>query len=196
MLGRGLTRTQLSAITPRMPSEPIRARSGRGAGAGARQPAAPPIPSRGDRPHGLDQVVDVGVERREVTAGAGGDPAAQGRELERLWEMAKRQPVLAQLPLEPGPGRARLDPRRKRDRVDLEHARSMRRRSRQTPGDRPAGPRRRRRRSCRRRMGTTAAPSVLRPAQHRLDLGLVARQGDQVRRVREFAPESADDIAI
>ena len=59
---------------------------------------------------------------REVAGGAGGDPAAERRELERLREEAQRQPVLAELLLEPRPGRARLDPRRARDVVDLEHA--------------------------------------------------------------------------
>ena len=62
------------------------------------------------------------VERREVAAGAGRDPAAERRELERLREVAQRQPVLAELLLEPRAGRAGLDARRARDRVDLEHA--------------------------------------------------------------------------
>ena len=59
---------------------------------------------------------------REVPARARGDPAAERRELERLREEAHRQPVLGELLLEPRPGRARLDARRARDRVDLEHA--------------------------------------------------------------------------
>ena len=109
--GRGRTRTQASAITPRIPSEPISTRSGRGARARARQPPALPGPARGDRPHRLDQVVDVGVEGREVAAGPGRDPAAEGRVLERLREVAQGQAVLAQLLLEhrarsPRPGSA------------------------------------------------------------------------------------------
>ena len=109
--GRGRTRTQASVITPRIPSEPISIRSGRGPGARARQPPALPGPARGDRPHRLDQVVDVGLQRREVPAGPGRDPAAEGRVLEGLREVAQGEPVLAQLLLEaaarsPRPGSA------------------------------------------------------------------------------------------
>ena len=88
----------------------------RGPGAGAGQAAALPGAARGDRPHRLDQVVDVGVEGREVAAGAGRDPAAEGRELERLREVAQGQAVLAELVLERRARRPGLDPRRARDR--------------------------------------------------------------------------------
>ena len=101
--GRSRTRTQASVITPRIPSEPSRSRSGLGPAPEPGQPAALPEAAGGDRPHRLDQVVDVGVEGREVPAGAGRDPAAQGGELERLREMAKRQPLLAELVLERRP---------------------------------------------------------------------------------------------
>ena len=67
-------------------------------GAAGRRPsraaAATATPRRRDRPDRLDEVVDVRVERGEVAAGAGGDPAAERRELERLGEVAQRQPVL------------------------------------------------------------------------------------------------------
>ncbi len=87
---------------------PIRAR----ARAGARQPPRLDRSRRGDGGDRLDEVVDVGVEGREMPAGAGGDPAAQGRELERLREVAQGQAVLAQLVLQLRAGRAGLDQRR------------------------------------------------------------------------------------
>ena len=104
-----------------MPSEPSSIRSGLGP---APEPGSRRLsiaPGRRDRADRLDQVVDVRVERREVTAGAGRDPAAERRELERLREVAQRQAVLAQLVLEPRAGRAGLDPRRARGAIDLEH---------------------------------------------------------------------------
>ena len=93
-VGRGRTRIHASVITPSVPSEPISIRSG--------ETPAPEPGSRRDsqaphgrqRPHRLDEVVDVRVERREVAAGAGGDPAAERRELKRLREVAQGQPVL------------------------------------------------------------------------------------------------------
>src|SRR5919108_31513 len=42
---------------------------------------------RGDRPHGLHEILDVLVERREVPSRTGGDPPAERRELERLREV-------------------------------------------------------------------------------------------------------------
>src|SRR5437588_487023 len=71
---------------------------------------------------GVDQAAVGGVQRREVSARARGDPAAEGRELERLREVPQRQTVLGELLLEVRADRARLDPRRLRDGVDLEHA--------------------------------------------------------------------------
>ena len=49
-----------SVITPSVPSEPSSIRSGRGPGAGSRQPARLPLARGGDRAHALDEVVDVG----------------------------------------------------------------------------------------------------------------------------------------
>ena len=59
---------------------------------------------------------------REVAAGPGRDPAAERRVLEGLREVAQGQAVLAQLLLQPRARRARLDPRRQRAGVDLQHA--------------------------------------------------------------------------
>jgi hypothetical protein len=56
-----------------------------------------------------------------MTTGSGRDPTAERRALERLWEVPQRQPVRAQLVLECGAVDARLDPRRPRRSVDLEH---------------------------------------------------------------------------
>ena len=194
--GRGRTRTQASAITPRMPSEPISIRSGRGTGAGARQPPALPGAARGDRPHRLDQVVDVGVEGGEVAAGPGRDPAAQGRVLEGLREVAQGEAVLAQLLLEPRPGGAGLDPRRERESASTSSTRSRRRRSSETTGRSPS------RRLDAADDAGAAAEGIdrgalgLGPAEHRLDLRLVARKRDEVGRVLELAPEAAHHVAV
>ena len=56
-----------------------------------------------------------------MAAGAGGYPPAERGVLERLREVAQRERVLAQLLLEPRPGRAGLDPRRPRSGVHLQH---------------------------------------------------------------------------
>ena len=169
--------------------EPI----GAGAGARARQPAALPEAAGGDRPHRLDQVVDVGVEGGEMPAGAGRDPAAQGGELERLREMAKRQPPLAKLVLERRPRGAGLDPRRPRDVIHLEHAVEATQVDRHRPGvgvadsrlDAPdhAGPA---------PVGNRRQALVRAPGEHRLDLALVARIGDQIRRARRSGPGSLE----
>ena len=168
---------------------------GRGAGARARQPPAPPQPARRDRPHRLDQVVDVRVESREVAAGPGRDPAAQRRVLERLREVTQGQPVLAQLLLQPRPGRPGLDPRRQRLRVDLQHpveppqVEGHERPLPQPPLDpadhaRPAA------------KGNDCGPLRLAPAQHRLDLGLVPRQRHQIRRIRKFPPQPPHHVPV
>ena len=132
---------------------------------------------------------------REVAAGPGRDPAAEGRVLEGLREVAQGEAVLAQLLLQPRPGRAGLDPRRQRGRVDLEHPVEPAQVQRD---DRPlAEPRldpaddagAAAERDHRRPLG-------LGPAQHRLDLRLVAREGDQVRRVLELPPEAPHHVAV
>src|SRR3970282_1548030 len=70
----------------------------------------------------FDELVDVRVERRVVAAGAGGDPAAERGELERLREVAQREPVRPELFLERGAEDARLDAGGARGAVHLQHA--------------------------------------------------------------------------
>ena len=80
--------------------DPLGAEQGavrRRSGAGPRQAAALPGADRADRPHRLDQVVDVRIEGREVPAGPSGDPAAKGRVLERLRKVAQGEAAIAQL---------------------------------------------------------------------------------------------------
>ena len=57
-----------------------------GAGSGARTRQAPRFNDAGRRHHAdaFDEIVDMRVERREMAAGAGGDPAAKRGELEAL----------------------------------------------------------------------------------------------------------------
>ena len=61
------------------------------------------------------------VERREMTARARRDPSAERRELERLREMADRQPVRLELRVERGAVHTGLDSRGARDLVDFEN---------------------------------------------------------------------------
>ena len=137
------------------------------------------------------------VERGEVPAGAGGDPATQGGELERLREVAQRQPVLAELVLERGPLGTGLDARRPRDVIHLEHPVEATQVDRHHPGVGVAHPRL--------DPADHARPAPIRdrrqpllgaPREHHLDLALVAGMGDQVRRVLDPAPESAHDVAV
>ncbi len=76
---------------------------GADAGARAGQTARLPHPRRGDRAGGLDEVLDVGQDGREVAGRARGDPAAERGELKRLGEVAQRQAVLGELASKPGP---------------------------------------------------------------------------------------------
>ena len=57
-----------------------------------RQSTALQNPGRRDHTQAFNEVVDVGVERGVVAAGAGRDPAAEGREGEGLWKMPEREP--------------------------------------------------------------------------------------------------------
>ena len=93
-------------MTPSTPSDPIIIRSGDG-----------PAPEPGRRrvsitPAGVTvvvdfhEVVDVRVERGEVSAAAGGDPAAQRGNLEALRKVAQRQPMRPELFFDLGPQRA------------------------------------------------------------------------------------------
>ena len=96
---------------------PVRCRPGTAAG---QPPGLPPSPRR-EHAHRLDEVVDVGVVRGVVAAGAGGDPAAERREAERLREVAQREAVRPQLILELRAEDSRLDAGGPRRLVDLEH---------------------------------------------------------------------------
>ena len=137
----------------------------------------------------------MGVERREMPAGAGRNPAPQGRVLEGLGEVAQGQPVLAQLVLQPGPGGAGLDPRRQRLRVDLQHPiqpAQIERDHRPIPQPRldptdHAGPAAKRHHR---------GPLRLAPGEHRLDLRLVPGKSHQIRRVLEFPPEPPHHIPV
>ena len=93
---------------------------GAGAGAGAGQPPARHHARRGHAAEAFDEIVDMGVERREMAARAGRDPAADGRELEALRKMPQRQAVRLERALQRGTQHAALDPRRAARAVDLE----------------------------------------------------------------------------
>ena len=91
-VGRSCSRIQASVMMPRRAlgadHQPVRARPR----AGARQAAAFQRAGRRHRAQALHELVDVGVERGVVAAGAGGDPAAEGREAEGLREVPEREP--------------------------------------------------------------------------------------------------------
>ena len=134
------TRIQASVMTPRVPSEPSNRRSGLG-----------PAPEPGRRrvstgPGGVTRAATrrsrrCGCRGGEVAAGAGGDPAAQRGELERLREVAQREAVRrGAASSSAGPGRPAWMRAARETRVDLEHAgrgapgrRRPRRGSRSTP---------------------------------------------------------------
>ena len=139
-------------MMPRMPSEPIIRRSGLG--------PAPEPGRRRDLDHALrrddaqrfHEIVDMGVERREMTAAARRDPAAERGIFEALRKMAQREPVRTQLRLQRRAVGAGLDQRGARGLVDLLHlAHAGAGRSSPRPCGRRASARRRRTRSIRRR---------------------------------------------
>ena len=162
---------------------------GRGPRAGGGQPPRLPQLARGgQRAHRFDEVVDVGRAGREVPARAGRDPAAERRELERLRVEPQRQPVLAELGLEPGTGRARLDARRARDGIDLEHAverAQVDRDHARVPGARNRVDAADHARAAAERHHRHVALAA--PVEHRAQLVLRGRERDAVGRVRELA---------
>ncbi len=134
---------------------------------------------------------------REVPGRARRDPAAERRVLERLREVAQRQAVLGQLALQHRAGRAGLDPRGARDRVDLEHtierAQVERDRARITGrhvGRHTADDR------CAAAVGDRGDALGRAPLEQLLDVALVARARDEVGRMREAAAKAFDDIAV
>lgn len=93
---------------------------GRRSGAGCGQPPGR-AGSRGrDHAQGLDEVVDAGAAGGVVAAGPGGQPAAEGGELEALREVAQGEAVGPQLRLQYGAERAGLDAGRTAGGVDLQ----------------------------------------------------------------------------
>ena len=109
-------------MIPRIPSEPITSRSGLGPAPRARQPPRLDQTFRGNDAKRFTQIIDVGVERGEMTARAGRDPAAERRALETLREMTKREPMRLELRLQRRSERAGLDAGGTRGLVDFEHA--------------------------------------------------------------------------
>ena len=180
--------------------DPLRSQQqpvGRRAGAGPGQPPALPEARGRDRPDGLDEVVDVRRAHGEVAPGAGGDPPAERRELEGLRVEAHRQAVGRELPFEPRPVRARADPRRERDRVDLvqgvERAQVERHSAAETVRDARLDA-----------ADDTRAAAVRdhrgvrrgRPLEQCLDLALVARARDKIRDVVVAPAERAHAIEV
>ena len=162
-----------------------------------RQPPRRPHARRRDRPHGLDEVLDVGAHRREVTRRARRDPAPEGRELERLREVAERHRVRAQPRLEHGARRSGLDARGARELVDLQHAvhcpqvhrdgavvavRDLRRDASDDRGPAAVGDR-----------GHALARA---PFEHPLNVLLIARKRDEVGRMFEFAAKAAHHVHV
>jgi hypothetical protein len=132
-----------------------------------------------------------------VAIHAGRDPAAQGRELERLREVAERQPVLGELILQARPERAGLDPRRPRDAIDLHDISEAAHVDADGAAISVAHP------------GLDAAdhasPAAVgnrrqlllgAPAQDLLEVALIPRMRHQVRRVIDLAAKAADHVAI
>src|SRR5262249_46022215 len=89
--------------------------------AGAWQAAAFDHASRRDGAQRFNQIVDMRIERREMTAGARRNPAAERRIFEALREMAQRKLVRAKLRFERRAVCAALDQRGARGLVDLLH---------------------------------------------------------------------------
>ena len=100
---------------------PVGARAGAGAGQAARLHRA----GRRDGADAFDEIVDMRIERGEMAAGAGRDPAAQGRELEALRIVADREAVRFQGRLDRRPAYAALNARSAARVVHLEHSVEM-----------------------------------------------------------------------
>jgi hypothetical protein len=167
------------------------------AGAGSGQPPRGPLARGRNRTDRLDQVLDVRPQGCEVAGRARGDPAAEGRVLERLREVAQGEAVLGELGLERGAGRAPLDAGRARDRVDLEHAVERA----QVDRDRAVV----RRADIRGDSADDGGASTERdrgdalgdaPLEHALQIALLARARDEVRGMVEASAKAADHIGV
>ena len=170
---------------------------GAGAGARARQAARLHHAGRRDRADAFDEIVDVGVEGGEVAAGAGRDPAAEGRELEALRIVADGEAVRLQGRLDRRPANAALNARGAARRVDLEHPVEMAHveadragvavaDGRLDPADDRGAAAERNDRDLR----------AARPIEHGRDVGFALRQGDEIGRVGEVASEGAHRFRI
>src|SRR5262249_49521446 len=133
----------------------------------------------------------------EVAGRARGDPAPERGELERLGEVTQRQAMLAQPTLQDRTTSATLDAGRARDRVDLEDAvqRAQIERDRavvggpniraHTPDDGGAAA-----------VGYGGHALLRAPLEHALDLRLLPRAGDEVRRVVEAPAKASDHVRV
>ena len=91
------------------------------AGAAAGESAGFPHAGGGYHAHGLNEVVDVGVVGGVVSAAAGGNPAAQGGELEALGEVAQGVAVGTELRFQGRAENAGLDAGGAGSVVDFQH---------------------------------------------------------------------------
>ncbi len=168
---------------------------GRRACAGARQAPRLPGARRRHRAHGLGEVVDMRPQRREVPTRARRDPATQGRQLEGLREEAQRHAGSGELLLQRRSGNTRLDTRRARDVVDLEHAVQ----AREVQRDHAV----KARRHVRLDAAADARAAAVghhrgfragRPLEHLLHLPFRGREGDSVGDVIELPAKRADGV--
>ena len=170
---------------------------GTGTGARARQAARLHRAGRRDHADAFDEIVDVGVERREVAPRAGGDPAAERRELEALRIVADRKAVRFQGRLDRRAANAALDARGAARAVHLEHAVEMAHveadRSLVSVADDRLDA------ADHRGAGAERHDRDLRPArpiEHGFDVGFGLGQRDKVRRVGEVAVKRADGLGV
>ena len=173
--------------------QPVRA----GTCAGARQAAALHDAGRRHRTQAFHELVDVGVERGVVAAGARRDPAAEGREAEGLREVPEREPRRLELGFERRPEHAALNAGRPGRAVDLEHlveaAEIDGERARVCVADGGLDtPHHRRPRA----KGNDREPRIARPVEQRGDVRLVLGVGDDVRRHGEVARPGADVVRV
>ena len=171
--------------------QPLRRR----ARTGGRQPPGLQHAARRHHADGLHELVDMGVQRREVAARARRYPPAQRRPFERLREMPQRQAERLQLRLQRRAQRARRDPRGPRGTVDFQHPLQVAKVDADRagiavthigldPADHAGATAER----DRRRAGLAA------PVQHRHQLVLAAREGHEIGRVRVIPAEGPHQV--